>query len=69
MRRPLRHALVVLRDAGIAVERVHQAGKHVEILLKRGGLVRVVKGNHPSRRFERGLRSHVRRLLKETSTP
>jgi hypothetical protein len=65
MRRPLRHTLNVLRDAGIEVERVHQAGKHTEIKLECGELVRLVRGNHPSRRFERGLRSQVRKILKE----
>jgi hypothetical protein len=64
MRRPLRHALTVLRDAGLEVDRIHQAGKHTEILLEGGGLIRLVRGNHPSRRFERGLRSHVRKLLR-----
>jgi hypothetical protein len=65
MRRPLRHALNVLREAGIEVERVHEAGKHTEIRLEGGELVRLVRGNHPSRRFERGLRSQVRKILKE----
>jgi hypothetical protein len=65
MRRPFRHALNVLREAGIVVECVHQAGKHTEILLACGELVRLVRGNHPSRRFERGLRSQVRKILKE----
>jgi len=64
MRRPLRHALTILRDAGIEVERIHQAGKHTEIRLECGELVRLVRGNHPSRRFERGLRSHVRKILR-----
>ena len=62
MRRPLRHALTVLREAGLEVDRIHQAGKHTEIHLKGGGLVRVVRGNHPSPRFEHGLRSHVRKF-------
>ena len=64
MRRPLRHALTVLREAGIEVERIHQAGKHTEIHLGCGELVRLVRGNHPSRRFERGLRSRVRKILR-----
>jgi len=64
MRRPLRHALAVLREAGIEVERIHQAGKHTEIHLECGELIRLVRGNHPSRRFERGLRSHVRKILR-----
>jgi len=64
MRRPLRHTLAVLREAGIKVERIHQAGKHTEIHLECGKLVRLVRGNHPSRRFERGLRSQVRKLLR-----
>jgi hypothetical protein len=62
MRRPLKHALAVLRDAGLEVDRVREAGKHTEILLEGGGLIRLVRGNHPSRRFERGLRSHIRRF-------
>jgi len=64
MRRPLRHALTVLRDEGIGVKRIHQAGKHTEIHLEDGRLIRLPRGNHPSRRFERGLRSHVRKLLR-----
>jgi hypothetical protein len=67
MRRPLRHALAALRAAGIEVERIHQAGKHTEIHLECGELVRLVRGNHPSRRFERGLRSHVRKIFKQNS--
>jgi hypothetical protein len=62
MRRPLRHALTVLRDAGLEVDRICEAGKHTEIYLEGGGLIRLVRGNHPSRRFERGLRSRVRKL-------
>jgi len=64
MRRPLRHALAVLREPGIEVERIHQAGKHTEIHLECGELVRLVRGNHPSRRFERGFRSHVPKILR-----
>ena len=64
MRRPLRHTLNVLRDAGIEVDRVHQAGKHTEVVLENGSRYRLPRGNHPSRRFERGLRSYIRRFLR-----
>ena len=64
MRRPLRHTLSVLHAAGLEVERIHQAGKHTEIHLENGELVRLPKGNRMSRRAERGLRSHIRKLLK-----
>ena len=64
MRKPLRHAITILTAAGLRIDRVHQAGKHTEIHLEDGGLVRLPRGNHPSPRFERGLRSHVRRFLR-----
>jgi len=64
MRRSLRHALTVLRDAGIDVDHIRQAGKHTEIILEDGNLYRLPRGNHPSRRFERGLRSYIRRFLR-----
>jgi hypothetical protein len=65
MRRPLRHTLNVLRDAGIEVDRVREATRHTEIILENGGLYRVSHGNHPSRRFERGLRSYIRKFRLE----
>jgi hypothetical protein len=64
MRKPLRHAIDVLTAAGLRVNRVHRGGKHMEVRLQDGGLIRLPYGNHPSRRFERGLRSHVRKLLR-----
>jgi hypothetical protein len=64
MRRPLRHALSILRAAGIEVDHVRQAGKHTEIVLEDGNRYRLPHGNHPSRRFERGLRSYIRKFSK-----
>jgi hypothetical protein len=46
------------------VDRVHQAGKHTEVVLENGSRYRLPRGNHPSRRFERGLRSYIRRFLR-----
>ena len=64
MRRPLRHTLSVLRDAGIEVDHVRQAGKHTEIVLEDGSRYRLPRGSHLSRRFERGLRSYIRKFSK-----
>jgi hypothetical protein len=61
VRKPLRFALNALAAAGIQVERVHQAGRHTEIHLAGGGLVRLHRGNKMSRGFERGLRETIRR--------
>jgi hypothetical protein len=61
MRKPLRHALNALAAAGIQVEEVRQGGKHTEIHLAGGGLVRLHRGNHMSRAFERGLRESIRK--------
>ena len=69
MRRPLRHALSILRAAGIEVDHVRQAGKHTEIVLEDGNLYRLPRGNRPSRRFERGLRSYIRKLLRSEARP
>jgi len=69
MRRPLRHTLSVLRDAGLEVDHVRQAGKHTEIVLQDGNRYRLPRGNHPSRRFERGLRSRIRKILKAGAAP
>jgi hypothetical protein len=46
------------------VDHIRQAGKHTEIILEDGNLYRLPRGNHPSRRFERGLRSYIRRFLR-----
>ena len=65
MRRPLRYVLCVLRDAGVDVDCIQQAGKHTEIVLRSGDRYRLPRGNHASRRLEHGLRSYVRRLRSE----
>lgn len=52
MRKPLRHALMVLQDAGLRVERIHQAGRHTEIHLVGGECIRLHRGGHVSRAFE-----------------
>jgi hypothetical protein len=69
MRRPLRHTLNVLRDAGIEVDRVHQGTRHLEIHLENGECIRLPHGNFPSRRHERGLRSRIRKILKAGVAP
>ena len=61
MRKPLRHALNALAAAGIEVARVHQGGRHTEIHLAGGGLVRLHRGCHMSPAFERGLRATIRK--------
>jgi hypothetical protein len=61
MRKPLRFALNALAAAGLQVERIHQGGRHTEIHLVGGGLVRLHRGNHMSRAFERSLRESIRR--------
>jgi hypothetical protein len=61
MRKPLRHALSVIAAAGFRVEAVRQAGKHTEIHVEGGGIVRLHRGCRMSDAFERGLRSTVRR--------
>jgi len=60
MRKPLRHALAVLRDAGLQVERVEH-GRHTEIYIEGGNVIRLHRGSRVSRAFERSLRSAVRR--------
>jgi len=62
MRAPLRHAIVTLRAAGLEVDCVCEATRHTEIHLANGKLYRVPLGTRPSRRFERGLRSFIRKL-------
>jgi hypothetical protein len=62
MRKPLRHAVTVLTRAGLPIDRIRQAGRHTEVRLRNGELVRVHRGNKVSKAFERGLRSSVRRL-------
>jgi len=69
MRRPLRHTLSVLRDAGIEVDHVREATRHTEVILENGGLYRVPHGNHPSRRHERGLRSFIRKFSRPENRP
>ena len=62
MRRPLRHVLNALRDADIEIDYICEATRHTEVHLSNGKLYRVPLGTRPSRRFERGLRSFVRKL-------
>ena len=59
MRSPLR----ALRAAGLRRLKVHEASKHTEIRLEGGGLLRLHRGNRMSRRFERGLRTSIRKVL------
>jgi hypothetical protein len=61
VRKPLRHALATIAAAGFRVEAVRQAGKHTEIYVEGGGLVRLHRGCRMSVAFERGLRSAIRR--------
>jgi hypothetical protein len=61
VRKPLRHALNALAAAGIQVERVHQGGRHTEIYIEDGNVIRLHRGGRMSRAFERGLRTAVRR--------
>jgi hypothetical protein len=67
MRAQLRHAIVSLRAAGFAIDRVHQAGRHTEVHFidaNGGGLVRVHRGNRISAAFERNLRTIIRQHLR-----
>jgi hypothetical protein len=43
--------------------KIHQGGKHTEIRLDGGELVRLHRGTRMSRRFERGLRASIRKIL------
>jgi hypothetical protein len=61
MRRPLRHALAVIQAAGFRVTDVHQAGRHTEIYVEGGNCIRLHRGGHMSKSFERGLRSTIRK--------
>ena len=61
MRAPLRHALTALRDAGLRVERIEH-GRHTEIFIEGGSVIRLHRGSRVSRAFERALRSDIRRL-------
>jgi hypothetical protein len=64
MRAPLRHAVVVLRAAGLEVDRIYQAGRHTEVHFldaNGGGLVRIHRGNRVSPEFERNLRTIIRK--------
>jgi hypothetical protein len=54
----------MLRDAGVEVDYIRQASRHTEVILVSGDLYRVPFGNHPSHRFERSLRSFIRKLSK-----
>jgi len=60
MRKPLRHALAALHNAGVQVERIHH-GRHTEIHVEGGHCIRLHRGSHVSRAFERGLRSAIRK--------
>jgi hypothetical protein len=60
MRASLRHALAALRDAGLRVERIEH-GRHTEIYIEGGSILRIHRGSRVSRAFERGLRSSIRK--------
>jgi len=62
MRKPLRHALAVIQEAGFRVTDICQAGKHTEIFIEGGERIRLHRGTRMSRAFERGLRSTLRRM-------
>jgi hypothetical protein len=57
----LRYALNALAAAGVGVVGIHQGGRHTEIRLENGECIRLHRGNHMSRAFERGLRESIRR--------
>jgi hypothetical protein len=61
MRKPLRHALAAIQDAGFRIVEIRH-GRHTEIFLEGGERIRLHRGSHVSRAFERGLRSTLRRL-------
>ena len=61
VRKPLRHALATIAAAGFRVEAVRQAGKHTEIYVENGELVRLHRGCHVSLAFKRGSRSAIRK--------
>jgi hypothetical protein len=52
--------LAALRDAGLRVERIEH-GRHTEIYIEGGSILRIHRGSHVSRAFERGLRSSIRK--------
>ena len=60
MRRPLRHAVSVLQDAGYRIECIRQDGRHTVICVEGGNYVRLHRGGRMSRAFERELRSAIR---------
>ena len=53
MRQSLRH---------VEIDCIYKATRHTEIHLSNGKFYRVPRGTLPSRRFERGLRSFMRKL-------
>jgi len=57
--------VAALRNAGLQVERVHQAGRHTEIRLAGGECIRLHRGTRVRRAFERSLRK--REAPKENS--
>lgn len=61
MRKPLRFALNALAAAGVSVVGIHQGGRHTEIHLENGECIRLHRGNHMSRAFERSLRENIPR--------
>src|SRR5262249_1728088 len=60
MRQSLRHVLNALRDADIEIDCIYEATRQIH--LSNGKFYRVPHGPLPSRRFERGLRSFIRKL-------
>jgi hypothetical protein len=63
MRSPLRYTITALRSAGLRALKIRQAGRHTEIHVDGGGLVRLHRGTRMNRRFERGLRTSIRKIL------
>ena len=62
MRKPLRIALVELRRAGLRVTGIRHGGKHCEIQLADGRIVRLSKGTRIGSGFANVMRDHARRL-------
>jgi hypothetical protein len=63
MRKPLRYAIAVLHAAGLRVEGIEH-GRHTEIFVEGGHIIRLHRGGRVSPTFERSLRSAVRRIGK-----
>jgi hypothetical protein len=62
MRKPLRRVIAALQEAGFCVNEVRQGGRHTEVRVLGGGVIRLHRGTRMNSRFERGLRANIRRL-------